>query len=421
MIKRHQFLLNEGHQIKDQIENLARQSPHCLILDSHQHKDPYGQYEFLMAWEAREVFKTKSPNPFKELEAFRQRHQDWLFGHLSFDLKNKLEDLQSRHPNTMEWEDIQFFIPETVLFLKEGIWRVESYRYRNSEELMADLPQPLAPAEEASLQFEPQISLKTYLEDIEALKAELQYGNIYEINYCTLFEARGTMRPFARYQYLKARHQAPFEAFYRDGDRYLLCFSPERYLRKKGTELISQPIKGTAARDQDPIKDQEQKAHLLSSEKERAENVMIVDLVRNDLSRTAQKNSVSVPELFGLYSFKAVHQMISTVRSELDEDRYSLEDALRYSFPMGSMTGAPKLSALKLIDRHEHFRRGLYSGSVGYIDPKGNFDFNVVIRSIQYHAKKKIAQVGVGSAITIHCDPKAEYTECLLKAEKVIA
>jgi len=420
MRNRHRFSIPNGEGLIESIENLARQNRHCMILDSNQHVDRYGKYDYLIAWGALAILKGQGSDPLKELQEFREKHQDWLFGHFSFDLKNKLENLESRHPDIMNWSDLQFFIPETVVYKNDDSWHFESYQYQNKEELLANLETRLVEAHPGNLQFKAQSNLETYLKDLASIKEQLQYGNIYEINYCTLFQAQGQMDPYARYRYLKTKHQAPFEGYYRDEDRYLLCFSPERYLRKNGDELISQPIKGTSPRDSDPVRDSEQKAHLLSSEKERAENVMIVDLVRNDLSRTAKKNSVSVPELFGLYSFKAVHQMISTVRSELDQSKYSLEDAIRYSFPMGSMTGAPKISALQLIDSHEHFRRGLYSGSIGYIDPNGDFDFNVVIRSIQYHAQKQIAQVGVGSAITIHCDPEAEYEECLLKAEKVI-
>lgn len=420
MIRRHRFALENGEAHKAQIEEWAAAAEHNLILNSHQHPDPYGSYDWIIAWGDVAVFKAPTQKPFKALEAFRKSHQDWLFGHLSFDLKNDIEALESRHADQMEWANMQFFVPEHVVFQNEEGCFVESLQYKSEEDFLPHLPNLNTKEKTAPLRFQAQISMESYLADIEALKEELQYGNIYEINYCMLFEALGKWSAFDRYQELSQKHQAPFAAFYRDEDRQLLCFSPERYLRKKGLEIISQPIKGTAARHADPLRDQEQKAHLLSSEKERAENVMIVDLVRNDLSRTAKKNTVGVSELFGLYSFKAVHQMISTVRSELDSSMYSPEDAIEHSFPMGSMTGAPKLSALKLIDKHEHFRRGLYSGSVGYFDPKGNFDFNVVIRSIQYHAQKEIAQVAVGSAITIHCDPVAEYEECLLKAEKLI-
>ncbi len=418
MMAPYQFQLKAEAGLREKIEALAAQSLHCIFLDSHANPDPYGAYNVLIAFEARAIYR----GTLEGLRHFREEHQDWLFGHLAFDLKNQLEDLGSRHPDELEWADLQFFIPETIAQLKQGYWEIRSYEYPSANAFLACLPdEEPSKAPISNLEFKAQSSKETYLKDLQKLKEELQFGNIYEINYCTLFEAKGRLNPLQRFRELNPRHQVPFGGFYRDQDRYLLCFSPERYLRKRGKEIISQPIKGTAARHPDPIRDQEQKAHLLSSEKERAENVMIVDLVRNDLSRTAAKNTVSVPELFGLYSFKAVHQMISTVRSELNEAKYSLEDVIKYSFPMGSMTGAPKISALKLIDRQEHFRRGLYSGSIGYIDPHGNFDFNVVIRSIAYHAQKEYAQVAVGSAITIHCDPEAEYAECLLKAEKLIS
>lgn len=416
MKTRYRYALKANPSLRQGIENWARHSRHFILLDSHHHQDAYGAHELLIAWGTKALYS----GDFEGLHSFRLAQQDWLFGHLSFDLKNQLEDLESRHHDWLNWEALQFFVPQNVVRLIAGEFIVESWEYETAAEFLQSLPADEASKDFPPLQFKPQSERSEYLQDLLSLKEELQYGNIYEINYCTLFEAHGPLDPLARFRELNAVHQVPFGGFYRDGDRYLLCFSPERYLRKRGNELISQPIKGTTARHPDPVQDAEHKAHLLSSEKERAENVMIVDLVRNDLSRTAARNSVSVPELFGLYSFKAVHQMISTVRSELDETKYTPEEAIKYSFPMGSMTGAPKLSALQLIDKHEHFRRGLYSGSIGYFDPQGNFDFNVVIRSIAYHSKKQYAQVAVGSAITIHCDPESEYAECLLKAEKLI-
>lgn len=416
MNTRFRYALKADASLRRRLENWAQHTAHFILLDSHEHQDPYGEYELLIAWGAKAIYS----GDFEGLNAFRSQHKDWLFGHFSFDLKNQLEDLESQHPDLLNWEALQFFVPQNVVQLKAGEFVVESWQYETAEAFLNSLPADEPSDNFPPLSFKPQSQKGEYLHDLQSLKKELQYGNIYEINYCTLFEAKGPLNPLARFRELNGAHQVPFGGFYRDGDRYLLCFSPERYLRKRGTELISQPIKGTSPRHPDPVQDAEHKAHLLSSEKERAENVMIVDLVRNDLSRTAARNSVSVPELFGLYTFKAVHQMISTVRSELDETNYTPEDAIKYSFPMGSMTGAPKLSALKLIDKHEHFRRGLYSGSIGYIDPQGNFDFNVVIRSIAYHQQKQYAQVAVGSAITIHCDPESEYAECLLKAEKLI-
>lgn len=261
---------------------------------------------------------------------------------------------------------------------------------------------------------------KEYQERLQHLLRELQYGNIYEINFCLEAQAEGIPDSPALYRYLNERHRAPFTAFYRSEAVELLSFSPERYLQKRGAKLISQPIKGTAPRHTDPERDRAQAQALYASEKERAENIMIVDLVRNDLSRTARRGSVVVKELCGIYSFEAVHQMISTVASELRED-CDFGDALAHSFPMGSMTGAPKYSALQLIDRYESFCRGLYAGSVGYISPEGDLDLNVVIRSILHHREQHFSSLRVGSAITIHCEPRAEYRECLLKAEKLMA
>jgi para-aminobenzoate synthetase component 1 len=143
---------------------------------------------------------------------------------------------------------------------------------------------------------------------------------------------------------------------------------------------------------------------------------MITDLVRNDLSRTAQKGTVKVQELCGVYSFKQVHQMISTITSKLNY-KYTLIDVLKLTFPMGSMTGAPKISAMKIIEELEATKRGLYSGAIGYFSPDGDFDFNVVIRSILYNQEKKYVSFSVGSAITAMSNPESEYEECLLKAK----
>nr|MBA3971024.1 anthranilate synthase component I family protein [Bacteroidota bacterium] len=218
------------------------------------------------------------------------------------------------------------------------------------------------------------------------------------------------------YKKLNTISSAPFSAYCKFGSHYVLCASPERFLQKCGNTLISQPIKGTIKRAENPKEDEKLKIELRSNKKEQSENVMIVDLVRNDLSRIAQKGSVKVNELFGIYSFKQVHQMISTVSCELKEG-LTFTDILKTTFPMGSMTGAPKVSAMKLIEQYETTKRGLYSGAIGYIRPNGDFDFNVVIRSILYNADKKALSFMAGSAITDKADAFQEYDECLLKAK----
>jgi para-aminobenzoate synthetase component 1 len=157
----------------------------------------------------------------------------------------------------------------------------------------------------------------------------------------------------------------------------------------------------------------------LQSEKEKAENLMIVDLVRNDLARSSKTGSVKVEELFGIYSFSQVHQMISTVSSQIKETTSAVE-AIKNAFPMGSMTGAPKVMAMELIEKYENTKRGLYSGAIGYFAPNSDFDFNVVIRSIQYNESKQYLNFEVGSAITYDSDANLEYEECLLKAQAMM-
>ncbi len=407
---------------KSQVENILRwasEDPFCIYLDSHGHSDHYGRFEQLLAWGMKSHFELSKETDLQSLFSWHQNNGDWAFGHFNYELKSISEGIHNPHPDPLNWSLASFFNPRHLLYKERGKekWILES---ENLEpETLLSLKNPSAKAK-SQIQFKSLISRDQYLRDVQSLKAEIQFGNIYEVNYCQSFEAQGSLDPLAYFLTKNEEHQAPFSAFYRHQDQYALSFSPERYLRKEGQKVISQPIKGTAPRYADSSKDSSAKTDLLASEKERAENVMIVDLVRNDLSRTAQNNSVKVDELFGLYSFNAVHQMISTVSSILDEENHSWIDLIEKSFPMGSMTGAPKYSAMQLIDRHEHFNRGLYSGAIGYIDPKANFDFNVVIRSLLYHAGKKLARVGVGSAITIHCQPEAEYEECLLKAEKLV-
>ena len=262
------------------------------------------------------------------------------------------------------------------------------------------------------------IEKPAYLQTVQMLKEHIRRGDCYEINFCQEFYIPDIIiDPVEVFSKLTSLSPNPFSAYYKTGNRYLLCASPERYLRKTGRQIISQPIKGTLHRVLTNIEqDRVQKEKLLSSQKDRSENVMVVDLVRNDLSRVCVEGSVNVDELFGIYSFPQVHQMISTVSGELKQG-VAFEDIIRATFPMGSMTGAPKRKVMQLIEQYEKSRRGLFSGAVGYIEPGGDFDFNVVIRSILYNADSRYLSFPTGSAITHYSDPEAEYAECMLKGE----
>lgn len=317
---------------------------------------------------------------------------------IPYDVKNQFEALSSNNFDGINWED--------------KIHRINLNQTHN------------LPIEKNA--YPPLNTIKTresktsYIEKVNALKQQIQQGNIYEVNFCMEFYAEGILiNPHVLFEKLMEISPMPFSCFIKYHDKYLLCASPERFLKRSGNHLISQPIKGTIKRGMNNDEDLLLKEQLKNNEKERSENVMIVDLVRNDLSRIAEKGSVKVDELFGIYSFPQWHQMISTVSCKIKPE-ITFEEILKASFPMGSMTGAPKISAMKLIEKYESTKRGLYSGSVGIMLPNGDFDLNVVIRSIQYNANTGYLSFMVGSAITINADAEKEYEECLLKAKAIL-
>ncbi|MGB0403984.1 MAG: anthranilate synthase component I family protein [Salibacteraceae bacterium] len=367
------------------------------------------------------IKKLEAPT-FDSLGNLLNDYKDWAFGYLTFDAKNQLEKLTSENPKTHSVAPVEFHIPSVVFEWKarKGV----AYFYSNliSEEAvlktLTKLQQPINEVKKQTVHFTPRITKEEYLEKIRVLKDEIQYGNIYEANFCQEFLSNDTIDPYLTFEHLTKISPTPFSCFVKNNDFYLMCASPERYLKNTGGHLVSEPIKGTIKRHVDPIIDQQLKQDLLNSQKDRNENVMIVDLVRNDLSICAKKASVKVEELFGIYSFPQVHQMISKVSATLNDNLKPI-DAIRSSFPMGSMTGTPKIMAMKLIEKHEAFQRGIYSGTVGYFRPNGDFDFNVVIRSLLYSSNVPALSFAVGGAITDGSDPETEYEESLLKAKAI--
>ena len=419
---RHKFRLpnTDVENLKSRITQWCASVSYASFLDSHHHQDKYSRYNWIAAVGAHNIVQPTHDH-FSTLLSDHHKNADWLFGHLSYDLKNNLENLSTSHLDSIGFAAMLFFIPQTVVYsINNELW-VESLVFKSPKEFEASLPLLEIIPKNASLKLEPKTKEPEYLKKVASLKKELQYGNIYEVNYCIEFSRFvNKFNPLRAFSDLNHSASAPFSAFYKNKELHLLCASPERYIQKVGDTIISQPIKGTARRADNVLDDETLKIELYHNEKERSENVMITDLVRNDLSKTALRGSVSVDELFGIYTFNTVHQMISTVSSTLDP-QHPFTDVLETTFPMGSMTGAPKVKAMKLIDEHENFARNLYAGTVGYIDPSGNFDFNVVIRSLFHNAKTNYLAARVGSAITIHCDAKQEYEECLLKAENLFA
>lgn len=341
-------------------------------------------------------------------------------GLLTYDLKNEVElQLSSRHPDGLHWPALHFFVPDKWLrWHPDGRLETHGLTADDLRAIEATTTQAAPPAPVPALR--PRLPRAEYLRAVEAVRKDILNGEVYELNLCQEFYAEGVrLDPVDAFLRLLDASPTPFAGFYKWQDRYLLCASPERFLRRDGEQLLSQPIKGTSRRGATPADDEWQRQLLLNDEKERAENLMIVDLVRNDLARVSHPGTVRVPELFGLYPFRHVWQMISTITSQ-PAPGTTLATALRATFPMGSMTGAPKIRAMQLIEQYERARRGLYSGSIGYVWPGGDFDFNVVIRSLQYRQDTGYLSFQVGSAITYDSVPEREYEECLLKARALL-
>ena len=406
---------------KSQLLHWANQFREVVFLDSNAYHQKYSSYDAVIAVDAFTSIKTDYENAFQDLYQYQSQTKDWLFGYLSYDVKNDTEELHSNNFDGLAFPDLFFFQPKK-LFLIKGNQVEMQYLRMCDDEMEADFSDIILSklCDSATLReitINQRISKENYLSKVSKMLEHVQRGDIYEANFCMEFYAENAqIEPLEIYHKLNAISETPFAVYFKNNFQYLLSASPERYLRKDGTKVISQPIKGTAKRSEDSILDEQLKSNLVQNEKERSENIMIVDLVRNDLSHTATKGSVQVEELCQIYSFKQVHQMISTIVSEVENTTSPIE-ILRTTFPMGSMTGAPKISAMQIIEELEETKRGLYSGAVGYFSPTGDFDFNVVIRSILYNAKNEYLSFSVGSAITSQAIPEQEYEECLLKAK----
>ncbi|MNX27222.1 Aminodeoxychorismate synthase component 1 [compost metagenome] len=410
---------------KQQLLLWSQQFREIIFMDSNDYPQEYSSYDCLLAVDAFTSVKTDYHNAFEDLKQYQQATKDWLFGYLGYDLKNDSEQLESHNFDGLNFPDLFFFQPKKIFLLKGNQVEIK-YLNMCDDEVEEDFEEITISSsteniQNPKLEIEQRISKENYISKVNAMLEHIHRGDIYEANFCMEFYAENaTINPLEKFQKLNEISQPPFAVFFKNNTHFLLSATPERYLRKEGELLISQPIKGTAERFLDPKLDELSKEKLTSDPKERAENIMITDLVRNDLSRTAQKGSVQVKELCAIYSFMQVHQMISTITSKLDP-QYSVVESLKKTFPMGSMTGAPKISVMKIIEELEETKRGLYSGAIGYFTPEGDFDFNVVIRSILYNQENQYVSFSVGSAITSLSDPEREYEECLLKAKAMRA
>lgn len=356
--------------------------------------------------------------PLREEEVFGPEIGKEKVGILGYDFKNQIEQLESNNPAFLALPDLCFFEPEISFQLTESGFFSKN---RLPDSLLEELETfEVSEKGNVACTVSPQISKEVYLEKIKIIQDEIREGNTYEANFCQAFSGKfESWDPISAYLSLNELSKMPFSALFKAKHQWLVSASPERFLKKTDSQLIAQPIKGTVQRGGNEQEEAINRKKLLSSEKERAENLMITDLTRNDLARVSKTGSVRVEELFGIYPLPRVFQMISTVSSELTPE-VTFREIIQATFPMGSMTGAPKISTMGIIEREESFRRGWFSGAFGWIDEDGDFDFSVVIRSIIADLEMKKLYFGVGSAITIDASAEQEYEECALKAQAIL-
>ena len=306
------------------------------------------------------------------------------------------------HENRQAWLVAQGRSPQTGTLWNELLERLKS-------PVAGSFGQPL----HAPHGFEASIEREEYRRQFGRIQAWIRAGDCYQVNYTQRFDARVEGDGWQAYREMRALNPVPFGAFLQFDDLEILSFSPERFLKLEQGQVTTEPIKGTRPRSEDPDEDRRLKEELSQSLKDRAENLMIVDLLRNDLGRVCEPGSIGVRDLFKVESFPTVHHMVSTVSGQLrdGEDAMSL---LRACFPGGSITGAPKIRAMEIIEELEPARRGIYCGAIGHVGFNGDMDTSIVIRTLVRRGDR--AHYWVGGGIVADSDPDEEYQECLDKA-----
>ena len=418
------FDLSEYTDFTKNMIFFSKNFSHSCILHSNKSNSfvpkKYYQFDLICAFDSIKFLESSRKSLIKLQELHKER-KDWIFGYMSYDLKNELYSTKSDNESLFNNKNIGFFIPRHVLIIKKNNLIVESIENKKIVKQLFNTITNYIPdiKEIQKIKFKYRIGKSKYLDKVMKIKAHIQRGDIYEMNFCQeFFKENIKLSPQDLFFKFNNITNSPFSTLLNINDFSVISSSPERYFMKNYDKVISQPIKGTSKRSSDTKIDSLLIKKLKNNQKDISENTMIVDLVRNDLSVTAKKGTVKVDKLCGVYTFSHVHQMISTISSELKKG-YDFSDIIKTTFPMGSMTGAPKLKAMELIEKYEDFKRDVYSGSVGYITPEGNCDFNVIIRSLLYNSKKKYLSFSVGGAIVSNSDAIKEYEECLIKARPI--
>lgn len=396
--------------IKQKITGFVSGKPNFMVLDSNQYKHDteYNKYELLAGF-------SESVNQTQTWDFYQPFMSGWYVFNCQL------------YPQNPDSASGSLFIPDVVFAIRKNSFALEIIQngadfnaFSNCclafDQYVPDLNQD----ERHDIQFAPETTRNEYIETVHKIKKDIYEGRYYEMNYCIAFKAKVKDQPIslrALFKKLNEINGAPFSALAKFGDTSIICSSPERFICRRGDLIVSQPIKGTNKRLEGAENTQQMDA-LRKDEKEKAENVMIVDLVRNDLAKVCKPGTVKVPELFGVYPFKSVNHLISTIQGT-QQPGTRVTDIFKALYPMGSMTGAPKLEVMKHINLYEHSERGHYSGTLGYFEPGGDFDMNVLIRSLIYDLSDQTISYKVGSAVTYDSVPEKEYEECLLKGERL--
>ncbi len=419
--------------------------PYAFFLDSSNGDKKLGRYS-MMGCEPFLVFRSKARrislewadgkrqefdgDPFLELKKLMARYKDegpgffpfgsGCVGYFAYDMKNLVERLPEKARDDLDLPDcILGFYDSAVVYDHACDEFHVTGRGLGLEKILSEArrqenaPPPPSPAEP-----EPNFTVREYVRAVEKAKEYIRRGDIYQVNLSQRFETGFSGDPFSLYCRLRDASPAPFSAYLDFGEVKILSSSPERFLLKRGDYVETRPIKGTRPRGEDARGDASLERDLAASAKDRAEHVMIVDLERNDLGRVCEYGSVRPSEMFSLERYSTVFHLVSTVSGRLRPGTDAL-DCLRAAFPGGSITGAPKIRSMEIIEELEPVKRSIYTGAIGYISFDGNMDTSIAIRTIVIKGKKAYFQVGGG--IVADSDPEAEYQETLDKARGMMA
>ena len=383
--------------------------------------------------------KVEAKDPMKHLKHYLNKYQrnyqsDLPFiggavGHFSYDLCHHFEKLPRTAVDDLNIPDLNlgFYNGGIVFNHQTREYFVTDAQINSKAEKRVDyiikklkeakVPNLKTKQANKDIKIKSNLSKKEYYKAINRIKDYIENGDIYQANMTQRFETELREEPLALYSKLRQVNPAPFAAYLNFKDYQILSSSPERFIRAKNNKLFTRPIKGTRPRGKNKAEDMKLKQELINSEKDKAELLMIVDLERNDFSKVAKTGTVKVPELFVVEKYPTVFHLVSQVECELDE-KYDAVDCIRNTFPGGSITGAPKIRAMEIIDELEPTQRNIYTGSIGYLDFNGDMDLNIVIRTMVTKAKKVYFQVGGG--IVWDSDAAAEYQESLDKGKALV-